>query len=1601
MKILFSLKPKLKPVLPLLLLVGIVIVAVGENDKGSEQGTTAGLARVDITPRVPVRMIGYASRGYEGEPDEGKLFARALAIGDSKGELGSLVITAELLGIPRSLRDRVFEQLEKQLGLSSEKFAISATHTHGGPSLSDYMQEMHFCKILPQEEKEHIDEYTDWLVERLVKIGVEAAESRQAANLRWGEGQASFAMNRRIVEDGKWKGMRPNPQGSVDHSLPVLTVTAADEDEKVLGVFLSYACHCTSYSPPKKGFHGDWAGAAAFAIEKRHPDSVALVAAGCGADANPDPRTADAGPFILKHGKEIADQVDSLLADRDRTFLLTAPPECKSQTVQLPLETHPGRKEFEAWTKGKDKRRAFYGQIWLDRIDSGMSVPKTVPYLVQTWRYPGEEDKSLTTAFLPGEVTSGYSLRIKEELNTASRRNWVIGYANESPSYITTAKEIGEGGYEVEGSMLSYDKPSSLSPETEDIIINAVVELAGGHPDKAASTIEIPSRPKPNDHALSPDEAIASMHVKPGLEIELVAAEPLVMDPVAFDWGPDGRLWVVEMRDYPNGLTWNGIDDPLNVPGGRVKVLTDTDKDGRYDEAEIFLDNLPFPTGVKVWDKGVLITSAPNVIYAEDTDGDSIADKQEIWFEGFAKSNQQHRVNGLAWGLDNWLHIANGDGGGIILSKTTRDEVDIRGHDLRIDPFTKKLEPLSGRTQCGRYRDDWGNWFGCNNSNPLWHYPMRYSHLKRNSSLSPPSATVNVPVDPGAAPVYPLSKTLERFNQPDRANRFTSVCGPAIYRDETLGANFKGNAFVCEPVHNLVSRQVLQPRGASFKSDRAFDEKDSEFLASTDNWSRPVSVRTGPDGAIWVADMYRLVIEHPEWIPHQWQEKYDLRAGSDLGRIYRIFPKGKNPGAVPTFDQLNDEELAAKLDQPNGTNRDLIHQMLLWRKAGKVTPVLQELVRSGKEPAARLQALSVLSGLGKLEASTAKVAIADGHPGVAGNAIRICSGILSADEICAAAKKHLSDAAFAKELSGVLGDLKGAESSLTLSAILLRHRDEPYVSATAFSSVNPDNLGTIVATLSLAYTDGPEFKKVLQDFGSFKAPANVQTEKLAMMSSLWKVEPAVKALVHAITSDKSEEAKLWKVSILIGLLERGATLESRTDDPSQLKILSGTIENARKIAKDDSLPEWQRLEAVRLLQCKAVFDPDRDIDLFASWISPTTSSKMHEAAFKALGKTGHAGTAGRLIKRWNALGPADRGAAMQLLMSRGAWTGELLSALETKQIAVSQIDAASRQRLMDSSKKSTKKRSQDLFNAASNTTRAQVLADHASVLQIKPDPAAGKAVFATACIACHVAEGVGNAIGPDLAALTDRSPDSMLVAILDPNRAVEDKYMNYSITRADGTLAFGLIGEENANSITLRAADGSQQQILRKDIKEMASAGISLMPEGLEATLTKQQLTDLIGYVGSLGSKPEPPLSARVAPNSKGVIELRASKCKVTGDRLEFMADFDALGWWTSEKDRAEWTIVLDRPGNYQVEWDYSVSPEAAGNDWQMLINGESALEGKVASSGSWETFHTQGIGEVQLSAADNKVVVRSKGKIDQALLDLRAIRFIPLSSDK
>ena len=356
----------------------------------------------------------------------------------------------------------------------------------------------------------------------------------------------------------------------------------------------------------------------------------------------------------------------------------------------------------------------------------------------------------------------------------------------------------------------------------------------------------------------SPRASLDSIQVSPGFRVELMASEPLVEDPIAFDWGADGKLWVVEMGDYPLGLDGKG------KPGGVVRFLEDTNRDGVYDKATTFLEGLGFPTGVMPWKAGLLVACAPEIFYAEDRDGDGKADYRKTLFTGFREGNQQHRLNGFELGFDGWVYGANGDSGGTIRSEITKQTVSINGRDFRFKPDTGEFEAESGQTQYGRHRDDWGNWFG--NSNPTWgwHFVLSEADLRRNPHFAPPDPKQTLEPD---TRLHPLSRTLARFNYPDAANQVTSANSPTPYRDDLFGPQYANSLFVSEPVHNLVHRMTLAPDGVTLRGGRAKGEANREFLASSDHWFRPTMLKTGPDGALWISDMYRAVIEHPEWIP--------------------------------------------------------------------------------------------------------------------------------------------------------------------------------------------------------------------------------------------------------------------------------------------------------------------------------------------------------------------------------------------------------------------------------------------------------------------------------------------------------------------------------------------------------------------------------------------------------------------------------------------------------------------------------------------------------------------------------------------------------------
>jgi putative membrane-bound dehydrogenase-like protein len=941
------------------------------------------------------------------------------------------------------------------------------------------------------------------------------------------------------------------------------------------------------------------------------------------------------------------------------------------------------------------------------------------------------------------------------------------------------------------------------------------------------------------------EKALASLQVKEGFVVELAAAEPLVADPVAIDFGPDGRLWVADMTDYTRH-----VDAEFDQTGS-VRVLLDTDGDGRYDQSSVFAGKLRFPTDVKSWRGGVIVCDAPDVIYFEDTDGDLQADVRRVLLTGFETHNPQARVNGLRWGLDNWLHGACGIFGGKITTSSGR-QVELGGRDFRFRPDAGQLEPLTGKTQQGLARDDWGNWFGCENESTLDHYPLVDRYLARNTHVAPPPAEAYVPFggdDPNE--LFPIgAPTLFALSGPP--GRPTSICGLEVYRDELLGDEFANNAFVAEPVNGLVHRRVLQARGSTFRGLRAADEQRREFLASTDPWFRLVQIRTGPDGCLYVVDMHRAVIEDPEFIPPESLRQLDLFAGRDEGRILRIRPATVPPRPVLRLDRMATPELVAALDSPNGPQRDLAQELLVQRRAVDAAPLLMTVVRTAARPATRLQALCALEGLHALDAVLVSEALGDADASVRRHAIRV--GELFAGGSAEIRAKlfellHDKDPQVRLQLAYSLGEIDDSRVPAALAGLAWEHHDDPYLLAAAWSSVNRGNVSGVIRNL-------------LERAGDGAIPDSLIEPTITLAFELGSPRD-VELIAARVGGAANDHAAEWRLAAAAILLEHAR--KQPAGDASRVRGLAeqlAPVIAAAKVLVDAKSGDAHK--AIAGLRVLVAHNPESTdlVPALTGRLGSLNPPDVQQAAVVLMAsiKTAEAGAA--LLSDWSSLTPAVRGRAFDAMIGRREFTSLLLAKLADGELKALDFDALQRQRLLEHPDEAVRQEAAAVLAGAIDADRDRIVREYASA-DVEGDAMRGRQAFAKNCSSCHRLESQGHAVGPDLAALTTRTRDALTASILDPNRAVDGRYQQYTAYTVEGLAHTGVLVAETSTSITLVEQEGKSLTLLRPDVDVLQSSDKSLMPEGFERDLTPQDVADVIAYLNNVGTAPKPVAGGR------------------------------------------------------------------------------------------------------------------------------------------
>ena len=759
----------------------------------------AGVAKIDITPDYPVRLAGFGFRRTESEGVTQQIHASALAIDDG----GDPIVLDHRRPVRRAgeRSPRNWRSGCRPPAFKPERFTLAVTHSHTTPMVAGYLRHCSASRSRRSTSDTSTASRpncsTSWKRSRRMRSPIASRPK-----LSWGVGSVGFAKNRRTAG------------GPTDHDLPVLVVR--DPDGKLRAVWTSYACHCVTLSNNK--ISGDWAGFAKEAIEADNPGAVALISIGCGADQNPNSgvtgdkvEMADRpGPGSCRRGQAAARRFPRADHRADRV--------AESEHVELPLVDLPPR--IGVGRKGQSDRSET-GRGRLSRQGAARPAGPRRSACHQSRLTPCRPGPSATTwrwSSCPAKSSS--ITRCGSKRNSTAGESGSTPTRNDVPCYIPSERVLKEGGYEGGGAMIYYDLPGPFKPGLEQTDHRCRPAV----PSARRSAAQFDPT-KTNGRPLSPQQSLATIRAATGVTAELMAAEPLVASPVAIAFGPDGRLWVAEMYDYPSR---HRRQVPARRPDSRAASHASRERRPVYDQSTVFLDNIPFPTGVTVWRNGVLVCAAPDILYAEDT---KPARARPTWSKSSsaASARTTTRPASTAWNTVSTAGSTARAACSAARSPASRGKkLALGNRDFRIKPDTGEIEPATGRTQQGRVRDDWDNWFGCDNTHLAWHYPLPDHYIRRNPHAAPPNPAVSARRRRIRRSCFPAGN-LQLFKLSGPPGRPTAVCGIGVYRDDLLGKEVTGDLFACEPVNLLVHRMKLVPKGSTFAGVRPPGEEKTRI----------------------------------------------------------------------------------------------------------------------------------------------------------------------------------------------------------------------------------------------------------------------------------------------------------------------------------------------------------------------------------------------------------------------------------------------------------------------------------------------------------------------------------------------------------------------------------------------------------------------------------------------------------------------------------------------------------------------------------------------------------------------------------------------------
>lgn len=1040
--------------------------------------------------------------------------------------------------------------------------------------------------------------------------------------------------------------------------------------------------------------------------------------------------------------------------------------------------------------------------------------------------------------------------------------------------------------------------PARLSSSLLALLLLAQVPAFG-------QKIAVPRRhDRPPGPALTPEQAVQRMTVPEGFHVEIVASEPDVVNPVAMFIDEKGRFWVTESFEYPRREPGPGRD--------RIKVLEDTDDDGKVDKVTIFAEGLNIPSGIAVGYGGVWIANAPDLLFLQDTDGDLKADKTEVLVTGFGRTDTHELPNSLTWGPDGWLYGLNGVfnycdvhyGPGNPNFKADHSGWKFTCAVWRIHPRTKEFQIWAEGTSNPwgiAFNDDGEMFLSACVIDHLWHMTETGYYIRQGG-----------PYPPHTWPIGSIVKHKHQKAAYCGITWFDSDCYPEPYRNVLYMGNIHGGCINADVLERNGSTYAGKPHPGFPAKAGAFDLPDNtiaktgdekspklaDLLTANDPWFMPVAQKTGPDGCLYILDWYDRY--------HCYQDANADPEGIDRGngRLYRLVYGGRKKPAVRDLATLEPTKLAeAAINGGNEyvreTARQILAEKLSVKDAGS-KPALDLLHAAVADPKAarakRLRALWTLASGEKLLTADDLKAGLETHDVVAGWSLRLLAdreaefrdlwlahlgkvlkaGIATTEDPGVVLQTVIAISKIKEWKSAPLAWIKVSSLGTLLNA---GHKD-PLIPSIVWQNLHPllDQEAAVDTLLELARGDEVQGLEVLMPRAlariqsrSDLAPA--QTVRIyERLSEGAKVgQDAAGSLLYSLVTDVQSGAvhgdrraalkqaftpKLaailakgpeaghhWPALLLSGSWgdQQGvsaikAALESKPDDGRQIELLKALIASG-----DIAALEWSR----QLLDRPAL--QEQVLFLMSRMDRPEVGQAV--------------------VRKYSALGPHVQPKAIELLTQRGPWAGELLAAVEAKQIAKEALNLNQLRRVGTFKDEGVQNRFKALYGVlreGRNPDREQVINRTRDFLHGTPgDPMRGQAVFKKVCAQCHKIYGEGVEVGPDITSNGRASFEQMLSNVLDPSLVIGNGYQARILITADGRVLTGLPVEDSPERVILKVQGGKTETIPRDQIDEFRASEVSMMPEQLEKQLTPQELADLFSFIG-LDKPPTDPAAKRL-----------------------------------------------------------------------------------------------------------------------------------------